>query len=415
MLILYDILYILFTICYLPILIVRGKLHRGFLMRLGIFPQEIFKKIAGKKVIWLHTVSVGEAGAASELVKYLKEDYPEHRLVISTVTKSGNRIAQGLIGLQDAVIYSPLDIGFIVRRVINSIKPQAFIVAETEIWPNLTVGLARAKVPIILVNGRISSGSFRGYQIIRPFLRGVLRKFNLFCMQTTGDAQRIIELGAQKDKVKVTGNMKFDIGSSDAGHSLELGLKENEQLFIAGSTHRGEEKIVLEVYKELIKSHPNLRLLIAPRHIERTKEIETLISKLGFYSQRISRLEKGLRTVFILDTIGQLKNLYSLADIVFVGGSLIAHGGQNPIEPAVFGKAIIFGPHMFNFSDLAGAFRDKDAVIMVKNAKELRGAALQILNDDRLRENLGKKAKELIRENTGASFRNAQLIKNLIN
>jgi len=384
-------------------------------MRLGIFPQEIFKKIAGKKVIWLHTVSVGEAGAASELVKYLKEDYPEHRLVISTVTKSGNRIAQGLIGLQDAVIYSPLDIGFIVRRVINSIKPQAFIVAETEIWPNLTVGLARAKVPIILVNGRISSGSFRGYQIIRPFLRGVLRKFNLFCMQTTGDAQRIIELGAQKDKVKVTGNMKFDIGSSDAGHSLELGLKENEQLFIAGSTHRGEEKIVLEVYKELIKSHPNLRLLIAPRHIERTKEIETLISKLGFYSQRISRLEKGLRTVFILDTIGQLKNLYSLADIVFVGGSLIAHGGQNPIEPAVFGKAIIFGPHMFNFSDLAGAFRDKDAVIMVKNAKELRGAALQILNDDRLRENLGKKAKELIRENTGASFRNAQLIKNLIN
>jgi len=415
MLILYDILYILFTICYLPILIVRGKLHRGFLMRLGIFPQEIFKKIAGKKVIWLHTVSVGEAGAASELVKYLKEDYPEHRLVISTVTKSGNRIAQGLIGLQDAVIYSPLDIGFIVRRVINSIKPQAFIVAETEIWPNLTVGLARAKVPIILVNGRISSGSFRGYQIIRPFLRGVLRKFNLFCMQTTGDAQRIIELGAQKDKVKVTGNMKFDIGSSDAGHSLELGLKENEQLFIAGSTHRGEEKIVLEVYKELIKSHPNLRLLIAPRHIERTKEIETLISKLGFYSQRISRLEKGLRTVFILDTIGQLKNLYSLADIVFVGGSLIAHGGQNPIEPAVFGKAIIFGPHMFNFSDLAGAFRDKDAVIMVKNAKELRGAALQILNDDRLRENLGKKAKELIRENTGASFRNAQLIKELIN
>ncbi len=260
-------------------------------MRLGIFPQSAINKIKHRKVIWLHTVSVGEAQAADNLVKNLKREYSDFCLVISTVTKTGNKIAQKLIGIQDLVIYFPLDISFIVKRVISAIKPKLFIIAETEIWPNLIINLAKKGVPIALVNGRVSNNSFRGYKIIRPFLSRVLQSFSLFCMQTKEDAQRIVELGADRDKVKVTGNMKFDVQLSAISCRLSaLGLSEEEKLFIAGSTHRGEEEIALQVYKELIKNYPNLRLLIAPRHIERTTEVEKLILRFGFKAQRVSQL-----------------------------------------------------------------------------------------------------------------------------
>ena len=195
MLIIYNILYILFAVCYLPIFLVRRKYHRGFLMRLGIFPQSLINKIKGQRVIWLHTVSVGEAQAASSLVNDLKRLYPDSRLVISTVTETGNRIAKGLIGPEDLAIYSPLDIAFIVRKVIGIINPKLFVIAETEIWPNLIVNLKRCGVSVVLLNGRISAASFRGYRIIRPFLKKILQRSDLFCMQTEKDMQRIIELG----------------------------------------------------------------------------------------------------------------------------------------------------------------------------------------------------------------------------
>ena len=370
----------------------------------------------------MHTVSVGEVQAASTLVEDLKHQYPDFRLVVSTVTKTGNKIAQKLIDSSGLVIYSPLDIGIITRRVIRLINPRLFIIAETEIWPSLIINLAARNIPVVLVNGRISSGSFKGYKIIRPFLKRVLKRYRLFCMQTKEDAQRVIALGAEEDKVKVTGNMKFDIQNSELKiQNFDLGLSEEEKLFIAGSTHRGEEKIILEVYKDLIKDYPKLRLLIAPRHIERVAEIEGLIDRFGFKSQMVSQLNLNPRPtshvprpILILDTIGQLKGLYACADIVFVGGSLIPHGGQNPIEPAVFGKAIIFGPHMFNFSSVAQAFLNNKAAISVKDGQQLKDICIRLLKEVLFRKELGEKAKELVGQNRGASLRNTELIKRLL-
>lgn len=420
MLIIYDILYIFFAICYFPVFLIRRKYHRGFLMRLGIFPQGIIDKLKSKKVIWLHAVSVGEAQASGTLIKSLKEIYPDCLLVVSTVTKTGNKIARNLTDKQDLVIYSPLDIGFVTRRVVNLISPKIFIIAETEIWPNLITAMAEKGIRSILVNGRISSASFRGYKIIRSFLRKVLESFSLFCMQTEKDARRLIALGADENRVKITGNMKFDIlNAQNLNHNLDLSLCENEQLFIAGSTHRGEEEIILEAYKELSKDYAGLRLLIAPRHIERTQEIERLIEKFGFESQKISRLTfnkeaSGRRQVLILDTIGQLKGLYALAELVFIGGSLIPHGGQNPIEAAVFYKPIIFGPYMFNFSAVTETLLKAQAAIMVKDSRELKDECMRILNDPALKKELGRRAKEAAQENTGATAKNTNLIKELI-
>ncbi len=432
MLIFYDIIYILFALCYLPLFLIRGKCHRGFLMRMGIFPQGAINKLKEQKAIWLHTVSVGEAQAASSLVKNLKREYPDFRLVISTVTKTGNKIAQRLLDIPELAIYSPLDIGFVTRRAINFVNPRLFIIAETEIWPNLIINLAKKDIPVVLVNGRISRGSFRGYKIIRLFLKKIFQSFSLFCMQTKEDAQRIIELGADEKKVKVTGNMKFDIRYPVSSIQYpDLGLSKDEQLFIAGSTHYGEEKIILQVYKELIESHPSLRLLIAPRHIERVQKIERLVSEFGFKSQRISQLDLNerrtrsdlayakasrhrQRPILILNTIGQLKSLYAFADIVFIGGSLIPHGGQNPIEPAVFSKPIIFGPYMSNFSNIVEVFLNKKAAIMVKDIRQLKNTCIRLLNEPVLRKELGNRAKELVQENKGASLKNMELIRGLI-
>ena len=392
-------------------------------MRLGVFSQRAVNSLKQQKVIWLHTVSVGEAQACRILVEDLKRTYPDFRLVISTVTETGNKIAQTLIGPQDLVIYSPLDISFIVRRVINKISARLFIIAETEIWPNLIVELKKRGTPVVLVSGRISPGSFRAYKVIRPFLKEVFQNFSLFCMQTKDDAQKIITLGASEDKVKVTGNMKFDSQPALAERSgpgrPDLGLSDEEKLFIAGSTHRGEEKIILQVYRELIGDYPKLRLLIAPRHIKRVAEIEKLISGFGFKSRRISELNSDdirytIYDILILDSIGQLNSLYSYADIVFIGGSLIRHGGQNPIEPAVFSKPILFGPYMSNFSSIAKVFLDRSVAIMIKDSRELKKACVRLLDEPEAGRQLGEKAQELVRENRGATLRNMQLLGQLL-
>lgn len=416
MYIIYDILYSISVICYLPFMLLRRKLHRGFLMRLGIFPKAIKEKIKYKKLIWLHMVSVGEVNAAGELIRHLREFYPDHRFVISTVTKTGNQVAQKLVAAEDILIYAPLDLSFIVRKVVKLIKPQIFIITETEIWPNIVNSLYANNIPLVLVNGRISANSFNSYRLIRFFLKRTLGQFSMFCMQTAQDAKRIIQLGAKEAKVKVTGNMKFDIQLLASSHQpAALSLSEGERLFIAGSTHHPEEEIVLKVYQKLIKNYPNLRLLIAPRHIERTKEIEALVAKSGFESERVSALKVGNgKSVLILDSIGELRSLYSLADIVFIGGSLICRGGQNPIEPAIFGKAIIFGPHMFNFADIAKIFLEKQAAIAVKDADSLQQTVSEILSHAALKEKLAHQASELVQENKGASIRNAQIIKHLI-
>ena len=418
---LYDIGFFIFSIFYLPILIFKGKLHKNFMERFGIFDNATRASLDSKsEKIWIEAVSVGEVALCRTLIPLLQEKYPDREIVLSTITRAGNDLAKKSFKEGVIVIYFPLDFSFVVKKVVQAVRPKLFIMIETEIWPNLLTELWRKKVPSVMINGRVSDKSFGKYRIVKPFLKNILEKVNLFCMRSSTDAVRIIEMGAPKGRVKVTGNMKFDIKlnpkPNDERNILELlGLKTEDQILVAGSTHKGEDEDILTVFKELIKAFAGLNLLIAPRHIDRVESIEALIRSTGFEPLRVSRLRTHATrpapsTVFVLDTIGQLNDIYAIATIVFVGGSLVRYGGHNPIEPAVFEKPILFGPHMFNFKDTAMAFLLNKAAIQVTDKRDLFDKCVLLLKDEKERSWLGKNARRVVFENRGATERNLQAI-----
>jgi len=410
MFILYDLIFLIFALIYLPIYLFKGKFHRGFLNRLGILPKDLDLN----RPIWIHAVSLGEAISVRGLVEELRKVYPGKRFVISTVTSTGNKIAGTIAKPGDRVIYLPLDFSFTVRSVINKINPSLFIIAETEIWPNLIAYLYKKGVPIVTVNGRISDNSFRGYSAVKFLIKPILNKIRLFCVQTETDAERLKQLGVCPDRIKVTGNLKFDInacavsekGSVDYRHNIGLGPQ--DRLLVAVSTHPGEEKIILGAYKNLLKEFPGLRLLIAPRHTERTPEVEKEILKSGLSVLRISQSSQQVvkpQTVFILDTVGNLRDFYTTADIVFVGGSLIKKGGHNILEPAYAGKPVIFGPHMFNFHDIARMFLDNNAAIEVQTQEALESSIRGLLRNSLKAIQLTRNANMVIAKNRGATLK----------
>lgn len=421
MAIIYDIIFAILHLFYLPFFIFRRKFHKGFLCRLGFLPKDLVAKLAGNKHIWIHAVSVGEVLVASKLIDVLKKHWPEERIVISTVTPTGNKIAQSLASDKISVMYFPLDFSFIVKRIINQIRPTVFITAENEIWPNIISYLHAKNVPIIVINGRISKRSFLGYKKIRFLLKSTLKKVALFCMQTVEDGERIIYLGAPKEKVKVAGNLKFDEKFPEYSYEPScLGLKDEDALFIAGSTHYNEEEIILRVYRDAIKIHPRLKLMIAPRHPERSDYIAGLISSNNFKVIKFSSIKNHkinlsayANYVFLVDTIGDLKSLYNLATIVFVGGSLVNKGGHNIIEPAYFSKPIVFGEYMSNFQDMADLFLRKDSAIQVKNEQELSTTIRMLLGNKIKRQQLGLNARIIVDENKGVTERTIDLIKEI--
>jgi len=420
MFIVYDFIILLFTLVYLPVYLLRGKFHAGFLQRFGILPKDL--KL--DQPIWIHAVSVGEAISIKKLVEELRKAYPQKQLVISTVTATGNKIAQGLVREGDFLTYLPLDFSFIIRVVLKKINPSLFIIAETEIWPNLICALDRQKIPVVTVNGRISDSSYTGYRAIKLFLRPILNKITYFCVQSEQDAVRLRDLGVKQDKIQVTGNVKFDLSLSPASGAVagtyrqKIFVSANDKLLVCGSTHPGEEKLILEVYQGLLIAFPNLKLLIAPRHPERSRDIGEMILQRGFAPVFISGIASACpsclsKPVFILDVIGQLFNFYAAADIVFMGGSLVKKGGHNILEPASLKKPIIFGPHMFNFRNIAGLFLENKAVFMVEDSRGLIDKIKLILGNEALAEDLGEKAFTLIASNSGATERNIKVIKNL--
>ncbi|MDP1853341.1 MAG: 3-deoxy-D-manno-octulosonic acid transferase [Candidatus Omnitrophota bacterium] len=432
MVLFYDIAFILFSLLYLPCLFFKAKAHKGLWRRLKLPDTCDFKE----SPVWIHAVSVGEVQVASLWVKAIRQK-SNKRLVVSTVTKTGNNLAHKLMGNETTVIYAPLDISIITEKFVKVINPSLFIMIETELWPNIIYSLYKKGVPIALLNGRISPRSFYGYSRIKFLTRGILNKISLFCMQTEEDRQRIINLGASVDKVRVTGNMKFDgmdyadYKKDGADYKIKLGLGSDDKIWVAGSTHPQEEEIILKAYQRLNSESPALKLLIAPRHIERAKEVAGLINKFGFNPVRVSQLNRSMPpsdgtpskavagqpanrpTVLILDTIGQLRDIYRIATFVFVGGSLVKKGGQNILEPAAFAKPIIFGPHMVNFFQISSLYLSRGAAIEVKDAEELEGAARRILRDFEYAQELGARAQKIIFENRGATARNLELIGSL--
>jgi 3-deoxy-D-manno-octulosonic-acid transferase len=415
---LYSIGFFIFSFIYLPVLIFKGKLHGDFAERFAHFDKMKERSLlSGKNRIWIQAVSVGEVALCKSLIPLLKKRFPSNDIVISTITKTGNDLAKKIFSKDAIIIYFPLDFSFIVRKAISIIKPALYIMIETEIWPNLLKELSRRSIPCVLINGRISNRSIGKYRLVKPFLKKILAKIDVFCMQDSIDGDRIIELGAQPQIVKITGNMKFDIEvqadiRKEPYIRTSFGLKEGEDLFVAGSTHEGEEDMLLDVFKKLSGDFSKLRLLIAPRHINRISEIEGVAKNNGFEPIKISQIRNtpaclaGSTQILLLDTIGHLSEAYSVATIVFIGGSLVEHGGQNPIEPACFARPILFGRYMFNFKYITDAFLKNKAALQVFNKEDLYEKCRLLLNDANARDILGRRAKDVILKNRGATEKN---------
>jgi len=413
MFILYDLIFLFLAIVYLPYSLFKRKINAGIFQRMGFLS---FKK-PHSNPIWIHAVSVGEVMAIKTFVAKLNGEFSQSRIFISTVTTTGNRLARRLFGNKAEIIYLPFDLSFIVRRVIRRIKPILFIAVETELWPNLLSCLKQNNVPIVIVNGRLSERSFRGYYRMRLLFKPILNKVHLFCVRSDEDRMRFIRLGVDSGSIKVTGNMKFDLEIS--ADQRDIGLEPDERLFVCGSTHPQEEKILLGIYRNLHRQFPDLRLLLAPRHIERCGEIENLIRETGFEALRVSQItsrkpEREVfprNRVFLLDTIGELVSFYRMAEVVFIGGSLIDRGGHNIIEPAFFAKPITFGKYMSNFKDIAETFLKNKAAIQVADKEELERVLKDILSREDLRQSLGENARAVVERNRGAVERTIEEIK----
>jgi 3-deoxy-D-manno-octulosonic-acid transferase len=353
---------------------------------------------------------MGEILAISSLVTKIKSQYPQHRIVVTVTTKTGYEMAQKKWSEDVIVIPSPLDFTWVVEGFVRLIKPRLYIVAETEIWPNLYNYLHKHNVPIVIVNGRISDVSFGRYKIIKSFLKNVLNKVSLFLMQSDLDASRIIELGALKDKTFNVGNVKFD-DLSLVQEKNDLLIPPDRLLWIAGSTHPGEEDIVLNTYNHYKNS---CSLIIAPRHVERSEQIIKLIQSKGLKAVRFSQVSFSTwtqDTVIVVDTIGHLRSLYAKASFVFVGKSLCIGGGHNIIEPAVYAKPIIIGPKMENFRDITALFKAKGAVIQVSNTQEFEQEVGRLIQDKSLRNQLGQQALAVVQSNQGALDRTFNILK----
>ena len=403
----------------------RYKKYIGTLrQRLGFLP--ITFNIDAEESIWIHAVSVGEALTARALAADLKARYPRLRLFLSTTTIAGQQVARRSLSDVDAVFYFPFDWTFIVRRTLSLVRPRLFIMMETEIWPNLLRECRRRGVKTVMINGRISSRSYPRYRLVRPFFRRVLGDVDRFCMQSEESARRLVDLGAAAAHVSVTGSLKFDSlelpAAATHGKPRERVLRffrlaPNRTVIVAGSTLRGEEAAVLRAFARIKETLPTALLVLAPRHPERFIEVERLARATGLVTMKRSELPidaEPRADVVVLDTLGELAQLYQISTAVFVGGSLEDHGGHNILEPAIFGKPIVFGPYMQNFREIVDAFLSNDAAIQVQSERELASALLELVTDPVRRARLGAAARALVEANRGAKTKTLDVIGELL-
>jgi len=380
--------------------------------RLGFLP--ISFNFDGEESIWIHAVSVGEVLTARALAADLKSRYPQLRLFVSTTTIAGQQVAKRNLQHVDGVFYFPFDWAFIVRRTLNLVKPKIFLMMETEIWPNLLRECRARGVKTVIINGRISQRSFPRYRLVRPFFRRVLADVDRCCMQSEESARRLVALGAEPARVTVTGSLKFDslempsptVHGKPRDRVLRFfRLAPHRSVVVAGSTLRGEEPAVLRAFARVKALQSSALCVLAPRQPERFGEVERLAREAGFATMRRTELPidaEPRADVVVLDTIGELAQLYQLATVVFVGGSLADHGGHNILEPAIFGKPVLFGPHMHNFKEIADAFLTNDAAVQVQSESELEEMLLTLVTDPVRRASLGAAARALVEANRGA-------------
>ena len=395
----------------------HGKYAVNLPERLGFLPVSL--NLDREPSIWIQAVSVGEALTARAVAAGLKERYPHLRLFVSTTTITGQQVARQNFQMADGIFYFPIDLAVIGRRVLDVVRPQLFVMMETEIWPNLLRECRARGVRTVVINGRVSARSFPRYRLVRPLFRRVLAFVDLFCVQGEETAGRLAELGAPRDRITVTGSLKFDSlqaappGRGDGRVLRFLRVTEERAIIVAGSTMPGEHEIVLGAFERVRTLAGNPLLVVAPRRPEHFGDAEACAVERGFKTVRRSTLsidEEVKADVVVLDTIGELAQVYQAATAVFVGGSLVNIGGHNILEPAAFGKAIVFGPHMQNFAEIASTFLEGHAAVQVRSGRELEDTLIRLLSDAAERERMGNAARAIVEANRGAKQRTLDAI-----
>ena len=412
-------LFLLLTIPYWLLQMLRhGKYRAGLRQRFGSVPPHISSQF-DKPIIWIHAVSVGEVVATTGVVEHLQKTLPPYRVLISTTTNTGQKLAARRFGAEN-VFYFPLDFAFAIRPYLQALKPELIVIAETEFWPNF-LRLAKAGgARIAVINSRISDRSFTGYARLRFWFRRVLQNIDLFLAQTDEDRRRLIQIGAPGDRVSVSGNLKFDV-APPAPPSIVSSLRAAiEQagagpVLVGGSTLDEEEGLLLSAFRNILVNHPKAVMVLAPRHPERFQSVAELVEKLGFRLLRRSlwSVEPVAGSVFLVDTIGELAALYSLATIAFVGGSLVPRGGHNILEPALYGVPVVTGNHHENFRDIVNFFVSRNAVRVVGLA-ELPLVFMELIDNPSARDSLGRNALAALESQRGATVRTVEGLTQLL-
>ena len=430
--ILYNIFQVFGLILLSPFLFFKAVFspkYRGrILKRLGSGLGDLVKDLPkDRQRIWIHALSVGEVLSVQPLIKKLRQVCPDVLLIFSATTKTGEKLAgEVLAGDIDLFVPFPFDVYGIVKKFIVCLNPDLFILVETDFWPNFLNLLQQKNIPTILVNGRISQSSFKRYQRFRFVFLPMFNTFRFISMQTEADVKKMIRLGVDADRVKALGNLKYDAVLPDnvgweqeqrptTFYRHQFGISPEKIVWIAGSTHPGEELIILAAYKRLSLLFPNLFLIVAPRDVSRGREIKEIADRLGLIvrqrTEPFQDEEVPGAPLLILDTMGELTRMYSFCNIAFIGGSLVSIGGHNPLEPAAFGKPVLFGPNMSNFTEISADLLEREAAIVCHDEDEIFEVMKKLLVNDLLQEKMGKRAQDLVLQHRGVTRRHIEIIR----
>lgn len=428
--IIFDAVYVTALTCGSPYFLLKfatnERYRSGFFQRLGW----VDKRKGENPCVWIHCASVGEILTVKALVKSIEKEFHNVTIVLSTNTNTGFSVAQQHFN-GTKIFYFPLDLSWVVDKVLNAIQPSCLILIELELWPNFLIAAAKKHIPVALLNARISEKSLKWYRLLskisQEFFESLARKENVFCARTPIDAQRLMQLGITGDQIFITGNMKFDNIITDVSEETKKRLLElfriakDDKVVVCGSTHEGEEGSIVKIFQHMRVKIEKLRLILAPRHIERAHDVTKVIESAGLRCVRKTSLDRGCKagewngeTVILLDTVGELLATYSIADCVFVGKSLVPQGGQNMMEPAGLAKPIIVGPHTFNFRDEVQLLRDADAIEIVQNESELLDKMTYFLEHPGDAREMGKRAQSVVMKQRGTTDRNIKVLKKIL-
>ena len=424
---LYNILFAVFFLLsspyYFARMLRRGNWQRGFGQRFGTYDSKFKQAITNRHTVWMHAVSVGEVNVCTQLIRALEPRLPNLKIVVSTTTTTGMEGLQQKLPNHISKIYYPIDQRGYVGHALSAIHPKAIVLVEAEIWPNFLWRAHDLRIPLFLVNARLSDRSFRGYKRFGFLFRPLFASFTGVGVQSEADAARLRELGCRPEAIHIVGNLKFDAAKLDERRLLDvpammrqLGVGPAARLMVGGSTHAGEEAILAEQFLRLRARFPGLFLVLVPRHFERSKEIGRELDSLGLkfvYRSELmadTQFRPGEIDCLVVNTTGELKYFYEHATVIFIGKSLSAEGGQNPIEPGALGKPMVFGPNMQNFAEIVRNFLAEDAAIQVRDGEELERVLGELLENESRREQLGRNALKVVRENLGAIDRTVEMI-----